>query len=52
MEYIPDPRVIKEDAADQEKFERELRERAERAAEEKKIREGREEEGGGMRDEG
>ena len=42
MEYIPDPRVVKEDAADQEKFERELKERAERAAEEKKIREAQE----------
>ena len=42
MELLPDPRVIREDAADQEKFERELKERAERAAEEKKIREAQE----------
>ena len=39
MEYMPDPRVVKEDAQDQEKLERDMKERAERAAEEKKIRE-------------
>jgi len=38
MEYIPDPRVVKEDAHDQEQFERDAKERAERAEEERLIR--------------
>lgn len=38
MEYIPDPRVVKEDAHDQEQFERDMKERAERAEEERLIK--------------
>ena len=38
MEYMPDPRVVKEDAHDQEQFERDAKERAERAEEERLIR--------------
>ena len=38
MEYIPDPRVVKEDAHDQEQYERDMKERAERAEEERLIR--------------
>jgi len=37
-EYLPDPRVVKEDARDAEAQERDLKERAERAEEEKLIR--------------
>jgi hypothetical protein len=39
MEYIPDPRVVKEDAHDMEQFERDMKERAERAEEERLIKE-------------
>lgn len=38
MEYIPDPRVVREDAHDQEQFERDMKERAERAEEERMIK--------------
>lgn len=38
MEYMPDPRVVKEDARDAEAQERDAKERAERAEEEKLIR--------------
>ena len=38
MEYMPDPRMVKEDAHDQEQFERDMKERAERAEEERLIR--------------
>jgi len=39
LELTPDPRVVKEDAADLEKYERDMKERAERLAEAKKIKE-------------
>lgn len=38
MEYIPDPRVVKEDAHDHEQQERDMKERAERMEEERLIR--------------
>ena len=38
MEYVPDPRVVKEDARDAEVQERDAKERAERAEEERMIR--------------
>jgi len=38
VEYVPDPRVVKEDARDAEAQERDYKERAERAEEEKLIR--------------
>ena len=38
MEYLPDPRVVKEDQHDAEQYERDARERAERAEEERLIR--------------
>lgn len=37
-EYIPDPRVVREDAHDLEQFERDMKERAERAEEERLIK--------------
>ena len=38
VEYIPDPRVVKEDAHDLEQFERDMEERAARAEEERIIK--------------
>ena len=38
MEYVPDPRVVKEDQHDAEQYERDAKERAERAEEERLIR--------------
>ena len=38
MEYIPDPRIELEDKADMEKFERDMKERAEKAEEERLIK--------------
>ena len=37
-EYMPDPRAVKEDAHDAESYERDAKERAERAEEERLIR--------------
>ena len=39
VEYMPDPRVVKEDAHDAEQFERDMKERAERAEAERLVRE-------------
>ncbi len=38
LEYLPDPRIVKEDAHDHEQFARDMRERAERAEEERLIK--------------
>ena len=38
MEYLPDPRTEIEDKADQERYERDAKERAERAEEERLIK--------------
>lgn len=38
VEYMPDPRVVKEDAHDAEAYERDAKERAERAEEERLVR--------------